>query len=137
MSFSSNINKRIKKHPVFRRFFFSFPFRLLLLDFKKNLLLVLFWLFFFAAIFNVVSPAYGVAYLFWGPEYLDKLNFLSYFILGFALGGFIMAYNIASFIKNAFRFPFLASLRFPFLKYCGNNFIFPLTFIIIYCFKIW
>ena len=136
MSFSNSFKKSIRKHPAFRRFFFSFPFRLLLLDFKKNLLLVLFWLFFFAGIFNLVSPAYGVAYLFWGPEYLDKLNFLSYFILGFALGGFIMAYNIASFIKNAFRFPFLASLRFPFLKYCLNNFTFPLSFIIIYCFKI-
>lgn len=137
MNLYSKIKKQIRKHPKFRRFFYSFPFRLLLLDFKKNLLLLLFWLFFFAAISNAVSPAYGMAYLFWGPEYLNKLNFLSYFILGFSLGGFIMAYNIASFIKNAFRFPFLASLRFPFLKYCLNNFIIPLSFIILYCFKIY
>ncbi len=137
MSFSSSFQKRVKKHPMFRRFVFSFPFRLLLLDFKKNLLLIIFWLFFFAAISNSISPAYGVAFLFWGPEYLDKLSFFSYFILGFSLGGFIMAYNIASFIKNAFRFPFLASLRFPFLKYCLNNFIIPFAFTIYYCFKIY
>ena len=137
MSIVLKIRKQIKKHPAFRRVFYAFPFRLLLLDFKKNLLLVIFWLFFFGAITNAVSPSYGIAFLFWGPEYLNKLNFLSYFILGFSLGGFIMAYNIGSFIKNAFRFPFLASLRHPFMKFCLNNFIIPLTFIILYCFQVY
>ncbi len=136
MSFSSTIRKRINKHPLFRRIFFSFPFRLLLLDIKKNSALLIFWLFFFGAVTNAISPAYGVAFLFWGPEYLDNLNFFSYFLLGFSCGGFIMAYNIASFIKNAFRFPFLASLRFPFLKYCLNNFVIALSFIILFCFQI-
>ena len=130
------MRKTIRKHPTFRRFFFSFPFRLVLLDIKKNALLLLFWLFFFAIITNNVSPRYGVAYLFWGPEYFDKISPLSYFICGFSCGGFIIAYNIASYIKNAFRFPFLATLRNPFLKYCINNFFIPVTFIILYCFKI-
>ncbi len=136
MSLSASVRKRIKTHRTFRRVFYSFPFRLFLLDVKKNSILILFWLFFFEVITNGISPAYGVAFLFWGPEYLDKLNFFSYFILGFSLGGFIMAYNIASFIKNAFRFPFLASLRFPFMKYCLNNFIISISFILLYCFEI-
>lgn len=137
MGFLNSISITIRKHPAFRRFYFSFPFRLLLLDFKKNLLLLLFWLFFFGVITNHVSPNYGVAFLFLGPEYFNKISVFSYFIVGFSCGGFIMAYNIASFIKNAYRFPFLASLRSPFMKYCLNNFILPVLFITLYCFKIY
>jgi hypothetical protein len=97
----------------------------------------LFWLFFFGIITNNVAPRYGVAYLFWGPEYFNKINVLSYFITGFACGGFVMSYNIASYIKNAFRFPFLATLRNPFYRYCLNNFYLPLTFTIVYCVQIY
>lgn len=130
------ISIRIRKQPIFRAIFFSFFFRLIMLDFKKNLILLVFWLFLFGAITNNVAPNYGVAFLFLGPEYFNKISFLSYLIMGFSVGGFIMAYNIASFIKNAYRFPFLASLRFPFLKYCLNNTAIPLLFIILYCAKV-
>jgi hypothetical protein len=137
MSFFRRIKKSIQTNPGFRRFFYSFYFRLILLDFKKNLLLLLFWLFFFGVITNHVAPRYGVAYLFWGPEYFDKITYIAYFITGFACGGFIMSYNIASYIKNAFRFPFLATLNNPFTKYCLNNFFFPLSFTLLYCIQIY
>lgn len=136
MGLALQIKRQIRKHPTFRRFFYSFTFRLILLDFKKNQLLLIFWLLFFGIITNSVAPRYGVAYLFWGPEYLDKMSFYSFFITGFACGGFIMAYNIASYIKNGFRFPFLATLRNPFMKYCLNNFVIPIIFTLLYCFKI-
>lgn len=136
MGLALQIKRQIRKHPTFRRFFYSFYFRLLLLDFKKNQLLLIFWLVFFGILTNSIAPRYGVAYLFWGPEYFDKISFYSYFITGFACGGFIMAYNIASYIKNGFRFPFLATLRNPFMKYCLNNFLIPFTFTLLYCFKI-
>ncbi|MGZ6539935.1 MAG: hypothetical protein ACXVEB_16280, partial [Bacteroidia bacterium] len=100
------------------------------------MLLVIFWLLFFGIITNNIATRYGVAYLFLGPEYFNKLSVISYFIVGFSCGGFIMAYNISSFMKNAFRFPFLASLRYPFLKYCLNNFIIPFIFITLYCVQI-
>lgn len=136
MSFTGRIRVSLRKHPAFRRFFYSFYFRLILLDFKKNQLLIVFWLVFFGIITNHVAPRYGVAYLFWGPEYFDKVSALSYFITGFACGGFIMSYNIASYIKNGFRFPFLATLRNPFMKYCMNNFFLPVLFTLLYCFQI-
>ncbi len=107
-----------------------------MLDFKKNLLLLIFWALLFGMITNKVAPNYGTAYLFLGPEYFNRISFLSYFIVGFSCGGFIMAYNIASFIKNAYRFPFLASLRYPFMKFCLNNFAIPVIFITLYCFQI-
>lgn len=136
MSFTRRFKNTLQKHPTFRRFFYSFYFRLILLDFKKNQLLLLFWLFFFGIITNNVAPRYGVAYMFWGPEYLDQISPLSYLLTGFACGGFIMSYNIASYIKNAFRFPFLATLQNPFMKYCLNNFFLPFTFVTIYSFQI-
>ncbi|CAN5432622.1 hypothetical protein BH10BAC1_BH10BAC1_02900 [soil metagenome] len=136
MSIVFRIKKTIRKHPTFRRFFYSFHFRLLMLDLKKNQALLIFWLIFFGIITNSIAPRYGVAYLFWGPEYFDKISFFSYFITGFACGGFIMAYNTASYIKNGFRFPFLATLKNPFLRYCLNNFFIPLVFIILYSIKI-
>lgn len=137
MSFLQIISITIRKHPTFRRFYYSFFFRLIMLDFKKNLLLLIFWALLFGMITNNIAPNYGIAYLFLGPEYFNKISFLAYFIVGFSCGGFIMAYNIASFIKNAYRFPFLASLRFPFMKYCLNNFSIPIVFITLYCFQIY
>lgn len=127
----------IRKHPTFRRLYYSFFFRLIMLDFKKNLLLLIFWSILFGMITNNVAPNYGIAFLFLGPEYFNQISFLSYFIVGFSCGGFIMAYNTASFIQNAYRFPFLASLRFPLMKYCLNNFVIPILFITVYCFQIY
>ena len=136
MNFLNSIITSLKKKPLFRSFFYSFIIRLVMLDFKKNLLLLIFWSLLFGIITNNIAPNYGIAFLFIGPEYFNKISFISYFIVGFSCGGFIMAYNIASFIKNAYRFPFLASLRFPFMKYCLNNFLIPIIFIVTYCIQI-
>ncbi|NQY11656.1 MAG: patatin-like phospholipase family protein [Flavobacteriales bacterium] len=63
---------------------------------------------------------------------MGKVNMASYLILGFAAGGFIMAFNIFSYIRNAHRFPFTATLARPFTKYCVNNSIIPIIFLILY-----
>lgn len=78
------------------------------------------------------AAKFGVPYLFLYPDYFGKVDFISHLFLGFACGGFIMAYNITSYVVNAFRFPFIATLSRPFLKYCINNSIIPLAFIITY-----
>lgn len=111
---------------------YFFPLQLLFVHLKKNLQLLLFWLFLFLAIFQQIGTKYGLPLLFLEPEYLGYLNFWSYFIVGFALGGFVMAFNISSYIMNGFRFPFLATLSRPFLKYCINNSVIPLGFIVSY-----
>lgn len=133
---AQRVIKHIKAHPAFRKIFFSFYFRLIFLDLKKNQFLLVLWLLLFGIITNNVAPRYGLGYIFLGPEYMDKLSFLSYFINGFAVGGFIMAYNMASYVKNAFRFPFLATLKNPFTKYCLNNFFIPSVFIVLYSYEI-
>lgn len=126
----------MKKRPsgtsLFLKMVYFFPLQLLFVHLKKNQQLLLFWLFLFLAIFQQIGTKYGLPLLFLEPEYLGKLSFKSYFIVGFSLGGFVMAYNISSYIMNGFRFPFLATLSKPFFKYCINNSILPLAFIISY-----
>ena len=122
-----------KSYQITRSIFYFFPIQLLFVHLKKNLQLVLFWLIFFLIIFNQIGNKYGIPLLFLAPEYLGQLSFSSYFITGFSIGGFITAFNISSYIMNGFRFPFLATLSKPFLKYCMNNSLIPIAFIITYC----
>ncbi|MBI4945717.1 MAG: patatin-like phospholipase family protein [Bacteroidetes bacterium] len=124
--------RRLLYHPTIRRLIFFFPLQLLFLHIKKNLLLLSIWGLLFGFITQSLAPRYGVPYLFLNPEYLDEVSPLSYFIIGFACGGFVMAFNISSYTLNSYRFPFLATLSSPFTKYCFNNFIIPLLFLIVY-----
>jgi hypothetical protein len=80
----------------------------------------------------MVSEKYGVPFLYLTPEYLGKVSFLSYGIIGFSIGGFIMAFNISSYITNGHRFPFIATLSRPFIKYSLNNIFWSATIIIAY-----
>lgn len=77
---------------------------------------------------------YGVPHLFLAPEYLGRVSFFSFGILGFSFGGFIMAFNISSYITNGHRFPFIATLSKPFLKYFLNNMMWGLLLLGCYTF---
>lgn len=124
------------KNQTFRRVYYFFPLQLLLLHLRNNQLLLLFWILLTAFVCRWVGLKYGVPYLLLDPEYLGKVNYWSYFILGFSCGGFIMAYHLASYISNSYRFSFLATLSRPFFKYCVNNSFVPLVFVIIYLWQI-
>ncbi|MDQ3112405.1 MAG: patatin-like phospholipase family protein [Bacteroidota bacterium] len=122
----------IDRNPPVRRFIYFFPVQLLLVQVKKNPVLIIFWLLMFGFVSGKIAARYGVPLLFMDPEYLGEVNFFSYFLVGFACGGFVMAYQISCYNHNAFRFPFLATLSRPFLRFCINNFIIPCTFLIYY-----
>ena len=117
------------------RFLYFFPFQLLVLHLKRNHFLLLFWLILFAFTTQIFANKFGIPNLFLAPEYMGAVGFRSYFILGFSLGGFIMAFNIYTYILHSRRFPFLGTLSRPFFKFCINNFIIPLALIVtnIYC----
>lgn len=120
------------KFPRLRRFIFFFPFQLLIILIRNNHLLLFFWVALFGFVTGNMAVKYGLPYLFLDPEYRNDVDFWSYFILGCTLGGFIMAFNIASYLRNSHHFPFIATLNRPFLKYSLNNFIVPLLFLIVY-----
>ena len=117
---------------VIKSIYYFFPIQLFLIHFKRYQVLLFFWMLLLGYVTKQLAYKFGVPYLFLYPEYLDKVNFWSYFILGISMGSFIIAFNISSYIENGYKFPFIATLSRPFFKYTINNFIIPLIFIITY-----
>lgn len=118
------------------RLYFSFPVQLVVLLFKKNQIVLIYWVVLFGWVTNSMSRTFGIPFLFLDPEYMGHVGLLSFFITGLATGAFIMAFNISSYIINGLRFPFIATLSRPFLKFTVNNFILPVLFLLVYCWNI-
>ncbi|MCB0769155.1 MAG: patatin-like phospholipase family protein [Flavobacteriales bacterium] len=115
---------------LLRRVMYFFPIQLLLLHLKKNHLLLLTWLLLFGYITENIGVKYGIPYLFLYPEYYGDVGFYSYAITGFALGGFITAFNLYSYAMHGYRFPFIATIARPFLKFNINNAVIPAIFVL-------
>lgn len=113
----------------------SFPVQLVVLHFKKFQVLLLFWLLLFSTVNGSFMQSFGANSLFLAPEYLGQVNAISAAIVGVALGVFIMSWNITTFILFSRHFKFLATTTNPFLKYCINNFIIPLAFLVFYFYR--
>jgi hypothetical protein len=108
------------------------PVQLVLLHFRKYQLLLVFWVILIATITGHFAATFGAATLFLSPEYLGKINFTSMFLLGGAMAVFVMAWHITTFIIHSQRVPFMGATRHAFLKYCINNSIIPLAFLVAY-----
>ena len=111
---------------------YSFPVQLIFLHFRKYQLMLLFWVLLTSAVSGGFMSDYGANSLFLSPEYLGSVNFFSAFFVGIAFGGFVMSWNITTFILFSGYFKFLATSSKPFLKYCINNAGIPVIFIINY-----
>lgn len=118
-----------------RGFYYSLPVQLLFLHFRKYQALLLFWFILFSAANGSFMKSFGADSLFLAPEYLADVNTISFAIVGLSVGMFIMSWNITTFILFSKHFRFLSATTNPFLKYCINNSIIPLTFLIFYFFK--
>ena len=115
--------------------FYSLPVQLLFLHLRKYQLLVLFWLLLFLIAAGGFMKSFGADALFLAPEYLGNVNFVSTALVGMAVGVFIMCWNVTTFILFSRHFTFLAATQYPFLKYCINNSIIPLSFLFFYLIK--
>ncbi len=116
--------------------YYTFPVQLVKLQIKKNLLILVLWLSLFLMVGGNMGTYFGVHYFFLDPEYLGKVSFWSFYIIGFSYGSFFLAWNTSIYILNSYRFPFLASLYKPFAKFIFNNSIIPVLFVIFYIVKI-
>ena len=110
----------------------SFPIQLFLLHFRSNLLLLFLWGMLLLFMTGAIGRRLGAQYLFLDPEYLGTVGFWSFFALGLTFGGFLMSWNLTTYLLTAQYFPFLASLSRPFTKFCINNSLLPLSFFIFY-----
>lgn len=113
----------------------SFPVQLLLLHLRKYQVLLIIWAILFSTVGGNFLKTYGANALILAPEYLRQVNFTAAFVTGAAIGVFIMSWNITTFILHTKRFKFLATTTHPFLKYCINNSLLPLIFLLYYSFR--
>lgn len=107
-----------------------FPFQLIIAHLKFNFFALLFWSVLFLIVNDSLGYAFGVPLLFLSPEYLGTVSIWSFMILGFSIGGFVMGFNTYSYMQLGPHFPFLTSLSKPFLKFCLNNALIPLIFLL-------
>ncbi len=114
---------------------YSLPVQLLLLHFRRYQVFLVFWYILFATVAGSFMFTFGANSLFLAPEYFGEVNALSTAIVGFAIGVFIMSWNITTFILHHKNVRFLATTAQPFLKYCINNAVLPILFLIFYLFK--
>lgn len=117
---------------LLKNIFYSFPIQLFILHFRKYQVLLVQWYLLGSTINSGFMKNYGADALFLSPEYLGKVNTLSASIVGVAFGVFIMSWNVTTFILHSKRCKFLATTSNPFLKYCINNAVLPLLFLIYY-----
>lgn len=133
----------LRGHPMLRRLYFlapkivySFPVQLFLNNLKRNQVLLLCWIILFAMITGSFGKYLGIPYLFLDPEYLNKVNFRSFFIMGMVIAGFSTAFHITCYINDGHRFSFVGTLSRPFTKFVINNSFIPVTFLITYLIEV-
>jgi hypothetical protein len=97
--------------------------------------MLVFWFILFSTVDGVFMKTFGADALFLAPEYLGNVNSISAAIMGIAIGVFIMCWNITTFILFSRHFTFLAATQYPFVKYCINNSVIPLIFLVYYLIK--
>lgn len=116
--------------------FYSFPVQLLLNNLKRNLVLVLCWIILFAMVTGNFGKYLGIPYLFLDPEYLNNVDFTSFFIMGCVTAGFTTAFHITTYIMDGHRFSFIGTLPRPFTKFSLNNSLIPAAFLVVYIYQI-
>lgn len=119
-----------------QRLAFSFPVQLFLNNVRRNVVLLLCWVILFAMITGSFGKYLGIPYLFLDPEYLNKVNFTSFFIIGLTLAGFVTAFNISCYIIDGHRFSFIGALPRPFSKFALNNSTIPFLFLAAYVYQV-
>ncbi|HXD76356.1 MAG TPA: hypothetical protein VN616_01040 [Puia sp.] len=120
---------------ICKAIYYFFPVQLLLAQLRRHQILLLFWLILFSTLNGGFMRSYGAGALFLSPEYLGNVSPVSTSFVGMATAIFIMSWNITTFILFSRHFRFLATTTNPFLKYCINNVLLPLSFLLFYLIK--
>src|SRR3954470_16070682 len=118
-----------------RGIFYSLPVQLLFLHFRKYQVMLVFWVLLFSIVNGSFMKSFGADALFLAPEYIGNVNPLGAAIMGISIGVFIMCWNVTTFILYSRHFTFLAATQYPFLKYCINNSVLPISFLFFFLFK--
>ncbi len=109
-----------------------FPVQLLLAHLKRNIILLFLWFLLFGFTLGHIGKNYGISNLLLAPEYLGKVNFNSFLILGWAFGGFALSFQLLSYMIQSRFYPLIATFSRPFLKYVLNNSLIPLVYFVVF-----
>src|SRR5690606_18164876 len=115
--------------------FYSFPIQLLVLHFKKNIALLAMWAVLFMIVAGGLGNVLGIPYLFLDPEYMNRVSWMGFFLMGIGFAVFTMSFHMTTYMKDGARFRFLAVIPKPFLHFCLNNSIIPLLFYLVYIYS--
>ena len=116
--------------------YYTFPIQLVILHLRSNLFLLFLWVITLLLALGEVGLKKGWMYLFLTPEYFGEVGFWSFALMGMTFAGFMVTWNITTYILHSPQFPFLASLQRPFTKFFLNNGLIPLGFILIFLWKL-
>jgi hypothetical protein len=130
-------DSNLKNKGMLQKIYYSLPIQLLINHFKKNQIILLPWAFLFACVSGDFGRMVGVPYLFLDAEYLDKVNFTSFYIVGLMIGSFSVAFHITTFILDSYKYKFLGYLNSPLKIYTYNNSTLPVIFIFYYCYELY
>ena len=119
-----------------KNIWYSFPIRLLILHFKSYQFLVIPWILIAVTVLQHFGNTYGIPYLFLDPEFLGIVGYFSFQLVGICFGVFFITWNMATYLLHSYKFPFVASLKWPFAMFTLNNSILPLSFIIMYIWQL-
>lgn len=119
---------------ILRNVRYSLPMQLLFTQLRNHKLLLFTWLFVVLVFTGQWLDDAGAGYLFLEPEYMNRVDFASMFILGISFGIFSLAYQMTCYILDGYRFFFLGLERRPFMTFSINNSLLPLLFWLVYIF---
>lgn len=117
---------------MLKQFYFSFPIQLIVRHLKKNQLIIGAWVLITLVVTQNFGKVYGIPILFLDPEYLGQIGFLSFFLVGITLGGFIASFHITCYILYSTHYSFIGILQKPFSKFSINNSVIPLVVLLVY-----
>lgn len=112
--------------------YYSFPIQLLLLSLKRHQFLLFFWVLLWLVAVGKFASGIGAPAVVLDPEYLGKVGYVSFALVGIGFGALYVTWNIVMYILHSHRFPFMASLQYPLGMFFINNSIIPLVFVVSY-----
>lgn len=129
------MSNNLQRNKIFTFFRAFFPLQLLFGHIKYNLFSLFFWFILFKIASDSIGYSFGIPFLFYSPEYQGETNVIAFALIGFAVGGFTIAFHTYSYMKLGKKYPFIATVSKPFLTFCLNNSLIPAVFILYFIYK--
>jgi len=76
--------------------FYSFPVQLLVLHIRKNIALLAMWAVLFMIVAGGLGSVLGIPYLFLDPEYMNRVSWMGFFLMGIGFAVFTMSFHMTT-----------------------------------------